>query len=137
MSPNEEIAGNYVMVHPELKNDPAGKAAQIGTIRHADLIRNDVYVEFQDGQLGLYAANALLTLKKSEDIFKYLERDGHTLSFIDYNNLHKIALIERFGYPEQVSRALELAKESETVYRKGLVSLEDHLGLKNTIRRLR
>ena len=50
MNKHDELSGTFVLVHPDLINDPADKKNQIGIISTAELENDNVVVSF--GKLG-------------------------------------------------------------------------------------
>jgi ethanolamine utilization protein EutP (predicted NTPase) len=42
----DDLKGTFVLVHPELSHDPAGKQNKIGIITQTDLPNEDVFVSF-------------------------------------------------------------------------------------------
>ncbi|GAA4339658.1 hypothetical protein GCM10023149_50500 [Mucilaginibacter gynuensis] len=129
MNEHLKMEGRTVMVHPELYDDPAEKTGMTGTIRSVDISGNDFFVDFPDGKLGRYGADALLVLKKPEDIHQVLENDKGTLTLAERKDLFNITLFQNYGFPEQVKTALEMARNRPVVRELGLRSLEDSLGM--------
>lgn len=129
MENNFSLTGRIVLVHPELYDDPAGKTGKTGSIRSAVVGRDDFIVDFPDGKMGLYAANALMVLRAPAEIHRQLDNDKGQLLLSQRLLLYKMALIQTHGYPEQVPAALERAKNSPVIRDLALVTLEDKLGI--------
>jgi hypothetical protein len=62
---NREIQlPDYVLVNHQLTDDPVYRQGEIGVITAAILNTDEFFVGFDDGQVGLYSADALLLLKQ-------------------------------------------------------------------------
>ncbi|MGF7036942.1 hypothetical protein [Mucilaginibacter lappiensis] len=130
MAQQDELTGSTVMVNPELIADPADKIGQIGTIEAADIAQDNFQVRFEDNQVGVYSADALLVLQKPEKIFSYLEQHAPQLNWSDYKDIFNMALLQKHGYPEQIPTVFEIAQKSALARSIGTISLENSLDLK-------
>jgi hypothetical protein len=113
------------MINNGLLMDPIFKAGQIGVIASADTLNDDFLVRFEDGKLGLYAADALMVPRRSDQIYEHLQHHSGELSPQDFMNLKNIALLHDYGTPAHVKVALQLAQKHESLRELGLVSMED------------
>lgn len=129
MNYSQELAGSWVLVHPELDHDPASRQGQIGIVTLADLERDDIYVSFGAGGPCLYAANALLVLKNPNDIYRDLLVLGKEMDKADFKKLFQISLLAEYGDAHKIKTALEMAMPSPAIRAAGLISLEEKLAL--------
>ena len=127
----------YLLVHPELKDDPINKQGQIGFITAAVLNTDEFYVGFDDHEVGLYSADALLILKASGVIHDFIHQNALKLSVDDFKDLKNIALHLDYGTLEQQRKAIKIAKENPSVGSIALMSLEESLGINQTLKRSR
>ncbi|BAU51972.1 hypothetical protein [Mucilaginibacter gotjawali] len=133
---NSEIQlPDYVLVNPRLTDDPVYRQGEIGVITAAILNRDEFFVGFDDGQVGLYSADALLMLKQPESIYEYMHENALKLSVDDFKNLKNIALLLDYGTPREQRTAMEIARKNLGVQPAALVSLEERLGLKQSYKR--
>jgi hypothetical protein len=102
---------SYLLVHPELKDDPVNKQGQIGFITAAILNTDEFYVGFDEHEVGFYSADALLTFKESDGIYDFIHENAAKLSVDDFNDLKNIALLLDYGTPEQQRTAMEIAQK--------------------------
>ena len=65
---NNELYGTLVLVHPDLKNDPAGQQGKVGILSYIDS-SDEIYVGFENGREGKYSPDALMSLKDKSEIF--------------------------------------------------------------------
>jgi hypothetical protein len=127
----EELTGTLVLVHPELKNDPAGKFGEIGVITGANIAEDTVYVGFGRAGQGAYGSDALLVLKPAEVIYKQMQEDKSKLSTNEYKTLFQIALMLEYKQSATtLKNAMLHAMKSETLRNYSMVTLDDALGLK-------
>jgi len=133
--PNELQLPEYLMVNPELTDDPANKQGQIGFITAAILNSDEFYVGFDDYEVGLYSADALLTFKPSDQIYNHLKQDAKRLAPKDFRDLKNIALLLDYGTPERQRTAMEIVQKNPAVILAALVSLEESLGLNQSYKR--
>lgn len=126
---------DFVMVHPQLKEDPANKQGEIGVITAAILNTDEFFVGFDDKEVGLYSADALLTFIPTEEIYMNLKRDAIRLDTATFQDLKNIALLLDYGTPKQHRTAMEIAKKNPAVIATALVPLEESLGLNQTYKR--
>lgn len=132
---NEDLTGRIVMVHPELLDDPAEKMGEMGTITAADIAEDLVRVKFDDDRRGLYATNALLVFKPSDEIYQHLKQDVMILSPDVFKDLKAIALLLDYKRTDFQQKAMEIAQHNTQVITYAMVSLEDSLGLNQSYKR--
>jgi hypothetical protein len=133
--PNEIQLPHLLLVHPDLKDDPVQKQGEIGFITAAILNTDEFYVGFDDHQVGFYGADALLTFKEPGDIYDYMHQHALTLSVDDFRNLKSIALLLDYGTTPQQRTAMELVQKNPGLIAAALVTLENSLGLDQTLKR--
>lgn len=125
-----EIQGTYAQVHPQL-DDPAGRQGQIGMITYVDQARDDIYISFEKGQQALYSSDAVLVMKKSNEIFGETVSRVSELSTPDFKTLLEISMKMQSPNPQDHRTALEMALKNETVRNFSQVSLQERLGITN------
>lgn len=125
----DDLIGQLVLIHPEISTDPAGKAGQVGIITDADIEMDNIYVGFRKKGQGLYGADALLILRKPENIKDLMNIYKHDLSVDDYKALFQISLLQEFKQSTANTKtALSLALQSEAVRDIAMRSVENLLG---------
>lgn len=133
---NSEIQlPDYVLVNSLLTDDPIYRQGEIGVITAAILNTDEFFVGFDDSQVGLYSADALLMLKQPESIYEYMHENALKLSVDDFKNLKNIALLLDYGTPQEHRTAMEIARKNLGVQLAALVSLEESLGLNQSYKR--
>ena len=132
---NEVQLPDFVMVHPQLTDDPVSKQGQIGFITAAILNTDEFYVGFDDGEIGFYSASALLAFKPSDDIYDGIKRDIMQLSPTSFKDLKNIALLLDHGTEAQYRKAMEIAQKNPAVMANAMESLEERLGLSQNQKR--
>jgi hypothetical protein len=105
----DEIKGVVVLVHPDLVHDPVNRQNQVGVISHADLVNDDIFVNF-DGEQGLYASDALLTLLPAGEIHQNLADMAYETPFRELKALTQINLFLRYGGENKEKMAMEIAQ---------------------------
>ena len=131
MNKHDELTGTFVLVHPQLVYDPAGKSNEIGIISTAALEDDNVVVSFgKDGQ-ALFSADALLVLRKPADIQFDALRDARSLDTADFKKLLQIVSLAGSQFTKHHREAMEMARDNPAVLEYSLASLEEELGLKH------
>lgn len=125
-----EIQGTYVQVHPQL-DDPVGRQGQIGMITYTDLEKDDVYISFEKGQQGLYSSDALLVMRKSNEIYGDTISKVSELSTPDFKMLLEISLKMQSSNAQEHRTALEMSLTNETTRQFSQISLQERLGITN------
>lgn len=120
---------DLVLVHPQLTDDPVSKQGQIGIITAAILNTDEFYVGFDDGEVGLYSADALLAFKHSDAIYDGIKRDIMQLSPATFKDLKTIALLLDHGSAKQQRTAMEIARKNPSAMASAMHSLEESLGI--------
>jgi len=131
MNKHDELTGTFVLVHPELVYDPAGKANEIGIISTAELEDDNVVVSFGKEGQALFSADALLVLRKPADIQFDALRDARALDTSDFKQLLQIVSLAGSQFTKHRREAMEMAKGNRTLLEYSLASLEEELGLKH------
>jgi hypothetical protein len=131
-NPNEIQLPDFLLVHPDLKDDPVNKQGEIGFITAAILNTDEFYVGFDDQEVGFYGANALLTFKQSGDIYDFMHQNALTLSVDDFKDLKKIALLLDHGTEKHVRTAMELVQKNDSIRDAATIGLDQLLGLSQT-----
>ena len=122
----DELSGRIVLVHPGLEHDPVNRQNHIGVISHADMMQDDVFVDFE-GQQGLYASDALLVFIDQDDIHRHLADMAYETPFNELKALTQIDLFLRYGGDNKERMAMEIAKANPVIQRYCLESLNDQL----------
>jgi len=122
----DDLKGTPVLVHPELSYDPAGKQNQVGIIREADLMNDDVFVSF-NGELALYPAEALFVLLPNEEIHQNLADIAYETPFAELKPLTQIDLFLRYGSPGKELTAMHLARDNPAIRPLCLDTLQNQL----------
>lgn len=125
---NEELKGTYVLIHPDIRDDPHKQKGQIGMIAYADLDRDDFMISFDSGKHGLYTRDALLVLKKPEEVYQNVLTHRREMDAADFKTLLKINLYQQSATPSELKNAIELARLNGTLVKYSLMSLEEKLG---------
>ena len=126
---------DYLLVNPGLKTDPVKKQGEIGFIVAAIVNTDEFYVGFADHEVGFYSADALLTLKKSGQIYDLMDESALHLSVNDFKDLKNIALFQEYGSADGQRYALEIVQKNPGLIPVALVTLEEILGLNQTPKR--
>ncbi|QEM06232.1 hypothetical protein DIU31_022925 [Mucilaginibacter rubeus] len=129
---NEIQLPDYLLVHPDLKDDPANKQGEIGFITAAILDTDEFYVGFDDHEVGFYSASALLTFKEPGEIYDLLHQKALTLSVDDFKDLKNIALLLDHGTEKHVRTAMELVKKNGGIHDAVTIGLDQFLGIDQT-----
>jgi len=132
MNEQNALAGTPVLVKPNLSNDPANKKNQVGVIVMASVEIDSLMVSFGFEGNAFFSTDALLILRKPDDIRRDALNDFTLLPFYDYADI--IAIIE---LAESSSRAVQkeavvLAMKSPDVLEYTMVSLSTELGIKRS-----
>lgn len=126
---NEVQLPDFVMVHPQLQEDPINKQGKIGVITAAIVNSDEFFVGFDDKEVGLYSADALLAFKPSDDIYDGIKRDVMQLSPATFKDLKNIALLLDHGTEVQHRTAMGIAQKNPAVIANAMESLEQSLGI--------
>jgi hypothetical protein len=132
---NEIQLPEYLLVHPDLKDDPVNKQGHIGFITAAIINTDEFYVGFDDHIVGLYSADALLTFRENSFIYDYIHQNALKLSVKDFKDLKNIALLLDYGSAKQQRTAMEIVQKNPDVIASALVSLEESLSIKQAYKR--
>ncbi|WP_345952949.1 hypothetical protein [Mucilaginibacter sp. PAMB04168] len=121
---------DFVLVHPDLAEDPVCRQGQIGLLTYAVINRDDFYVGFEDEEVGVYNASALLILKDADAIFRYADTNRDFLTEYEQNALLSIGLLELYaensGYQKE---AFRIALQHPPLMDAVLLSIEAALQL--------
>ena len=127
---NSEIQlPDYVLVNPQLTDDPVFRQGQIGVITAAILNTDEFIVGFDDAQVGLYSANALLLLKQPEDIYEYMYENASRLSLDEFKDLKNVAVLLDDGTKPNMRIAMELVQKNENILGAATTGLDEFIGL--------
>jgi len=130
MNKHDELTGTFVLVHPELVYDPAGKSNEIGIISTASLEDDNVIVSFGKEGQALFSADALLVLRKPNDIHFDAVRDARQLEVKDFKNILQVSLLANSPWIKERRQAIELCRDNPKVLQYSMASLDQELGLK-------
>ena len=120
---------HFLLVNPELKDDPVNKQGEIGFITAAILNTDEFYVGFDDHEVGFYSADALLTFKEPGDIYDFMHQNALTLSVDDFKDLKNIALLLDHGTEKHIRTAMELVKKNGSIHDAVTIGLDQFLGI--------
>jgi hypothetical protein len=121
---------DHVMVHPDLAKDPAAKQGQVGLLTYAVVNRDEFYVGFENGEVGIYDAAALLVLKDADAIFKYIDDQKDFLTENEQNTLINIGLLEMYAQDSTYQKeSFSIALQHPDLTDAVLLSIEDRLRL--------
>lgn len=123
---------DYFMVAPDFTDEVIGKQGEIGLLIAGYESDDSFCLRFEDGQLGSYAADTLLSLKPSHDILNYLEWHAMELQKADFRALHNIAILLEYGNMEAQKKALNLAKGNKQVLDGATAKLSDLLDISHS-----
>jgi hypothetical protein len=126
---NEIQLPHFLLVHPELKDDPVNKQGEIGFITAAILNTDEFYVGFDDHQVGFYGADALLTFKEPGGIYDFMHQHALTLSVDDFKDLKNIALLLDHGTQKHIRTVMELVKKNGSIHDAVTIGLDQFLGI--------
>jgi hypothetical protein len=129
----EELTGKTVMIHPSLDHDPMNKQGELGTISHILLELDEIYVQFPNGQLGLYSSDALLMLIPGPFIIDKLRGENQDLQSADLLAILEIYLLQSTGEIKYQQEAMRIALGDAQLFFATIVCLKDwiDLGLEN------
>ncbi|SDP47042.1 hypothetical protein SAMN05428975_1348 [Mucilaginibacter sp. OK268] len=128
---NNELLGTLVLVHPDLKDHPAGREGDIGIVAYVDSPNNQVYLRFTDEAEAVYPSDALFMLKNKEKLFSEKSAGGSDMKLDNYKDLYKIATLQDMGRGKDIWTALEIARDNPEIWKNSLVSVEESLGLRH------
>jgi hypothetical protein len=128
---NNELLGTLVLVHPDLKDHPAGREGDIGIVAYVDSPHNQVYLRFTDEAEAVYPSDALFMLKNKEKLFSEKLAGGSDMKLDNYKDLYKIATLQDMGRGKDIWTALEIARDNPEIWKNSLVSVEESLGLRH------
>ena len=130
MNKHDELTGTLVLVHPDLVYDPAEKKNQIGIIATAQLEDDNVMVSFGKAGQALFSANALLVLRKHNDISFDIIKDHYHIDKGDFKKLLEVSMLANSRFTKDHRQAIEMARDNRNVLEYSMDSLENELGLK-------
>lgn len=130
MNIQDELAGTFVLVHPQLLNDPEDRKNQIGIIATAELEHDNVMVSFGRNGQGLFSADALLVLRKPNSIHYDAVRDASHMDVKDFKQILEVSLLASSNLVKERRQAVEISRENPNVLQYSMASLEEELGLK-------
>ena len=130
MNKHDELSGTFVLVHPDLIYDPEEKKNRIGIIASAELENDNVMVSFGKEGQSLFSADALLVLRRHNDISFDALRDHHNISADDFKDILKISLLANSSLTKDHRQAIEIARDNRTALEYSMAPLEEELGLK-------
>ncbi|MFC0513158.1 hypothetical protein ACFFGT_03065 [Mucilaginibacter angelicae] len=128
---DHELLGTLVLVHPDLKDHPAGREGDIGIVVYVDSLHNQVYLRFTDEAEAVYPSDALFLLKESEQLFSRESAGTNSATLNGYKDLFKIATLRKMGRSTDIWNALEIARDNPEIWPASLVSVEESLGLRH------
>jgi hypothetical protein len=130
MNKHDELTGTFVLVHPHLNYDPDSRQNQIGVISTAELDNDNVMVSFGKEGQALFSADALLVLRKPNDIHYDALRDAKQLETPDFKQILQVMTLANSIWTKDRRQAMELCRDNPNVLKYSMASLEEELGLK-------
>ena len=127
MDTTDDLNGLPVMVNPGLEDDPLNKQGQSGTISFAELDKDNIYISFGK-QMGLYASDALLVFRKSDDIYRDLMAGSRGIDTNDLKDLYRIGMLLDSKLPKDQRAAMNMAIANPAIHERVFISLEEQLG---------
>lgn len=124
---NQNALPDYVLVAPDFSDKVLGKQGEIGLVVFGYDTDENFFIRFEDGQLGAYPAEALLSLKSSKEIFDYLEWNASDISKKDFRTLHNLTYFLDYGDMSAQKKALSLAKTSTLILDASTTRLNEAL----------
>lgn len=124
---NQNSLPDYLMVSPAFRDEVLGKQGEIGLVVFGYDTDDTFFVRFEDGQLGAYPSDALLSLKSSKEVFDYLEWNASEISKQDFRALHNITLFLDYGTMDSQKKALSFAKANPTILNASTTVLREAL----------
>ena len=130
MDNQNELHGTAVLVKPTLINDPDNKKNQVGVIIMASVKDDNVMVSFGLNGHSFFPTDALLILRKPDDIRRDSLNDFTLLPFYDYGDIMSIIELAESSSSALRREAVVLAMKSPDVLEYTMVSLSTELGMK-------
>ena len=118
-----ELYGTLVLIHPDLRDDPARKQGKVGVLTYVDA-GNEAFVSFLDKTEGHYKPEALLRLKGRDELFSTID-DPASMSLSDYKDLYKIGLLQDLGRSTDMLQSLEIAGNNPAIWDRSLVNVAE------------
>jgi len=122
----DELLGTIVLVHPNLLTDPANKKNQIGMITSADLENDNVVVSFGDDGEALFSSDALLVLRKPDEIRHAALLDETLMPYPDFYDIMEACMLVELSMHRE---AVRMAMENPMVLEYAMDRLDYELGL--------
>jgi hypothetical protein len=129
MNNHDDLRGTFVLVHPELLNDPAEKKNQVGVISSADLYNDNIVVSFSDGSESLFSTDALLVMGDTEEIRRYADYDVDLLPREDYFDIMEVCITAETEDLGGQKAAIQLASKNPMALEYAMLALNHELGL--------
>ena len=125
----EVLQGKVVMVHPNLTHDPVNMQGQMGTIARIDLDKDDILVRFKNQMIGLYSADALLTLIPGMEVLDKIRADSEDMERYDLVDLLGIYLLDATKEEKYQREALNMAMSRATLMYAAVIGMQDYIDL--------
>ncbi len=120
-----------VLVKPTLINDPDNRKNQVGVIAMASVEDDNVMVSFGLDGHSFFPTDALLVLRKPEDMRRDAQNDFTLLPFYDYADIMSIIELAESSSGALRKEAVVIAMKSPDVLEYTMVSLSTVLGIKH------
>lgn len=117
---NENLNGTLVLVRPDLTIDPANGQGKVAVVTYDRQQSNEIYVNFANGQEGVYPPEFLLKLKDRQDILSDLKNDGASMPLDSFKDLYKVGMLLDRGTSTAQWQALEIAGKNPAIWDKAL-----------------
>ena len=107
-----------------------GKQGSIGLLTYAVINRDEFYVGFENEEVGVYDAAALLILKDADSIFRYTDVYKDHLTEYEQNALISIGLLEMYAENSEYQKeAFHIVLQQPSLTDAVLLSIEAKLQL--------
>jgi hypothetical protein len=130
MNKQNELNGIAVLVKPTLIDDPDNKKNQVGVIVMTSVEDDNVMVSFGLNDHSFFPTDALLILRKPDNIRRDAQNDFTQLPFYDYADIISIVELAESSSRALRDEAVVLAMKSPDVLEYTMVSLSTELGIK-------
>jgi len=125
----QELRDKVVMVHPTLTHDPVNMQGHMARIVSVDVANDEVMVRFKNKMLGLYEANALLTLIPGMQVLDKLRSDLEDLDSYDMVDILQIYLLDSTGEEKHQREARDMATNRANLSFATVISVQDYIDL--------
>ncbi|HZY36638.1 MAG TPA: hypothetical protein VFE53_08315 [Mucilaginibacter sp.] len=130
MNKQNELAGTIVLVKSNLSNNLDNKKQLVGVIVMASVENNSVMVNFGFDENAFFSTDALLVLRKPEEIRRNVLNDATLLPYYDYYDILDIISFAESPEITLHKEAVVLSSKNLNALEYTMISLSTVLGLK-------